>query len=226
MRESDEYQVSQLDRALLPRRRRYMGDLTESKKEERGEFLQQPGTAPADLPTQIITGAPKIASGVMPSYDVLPANAGRFNFGQLASVALSTNTVSTQVVFTQIIPQGRVVIVNKFRCNVEGSNGLNGSGIPPTPYTVTLFLNGQAEIYNQVIFVQPLDDWYDCQMIAGPGDIITVQMQGDFSTLTSIPTSLQFITHLTGDMLLPNELPTQYTALRQTAFPVFNEGDM
>lgn len=226
MRESDEYQVSALDRAMVPRRRRYIGDLTESKKDERGEFAQQPGSAPAELPTQVIAGAPKIASGVMPSYDVLPANAGRFNFGQLASVDLSTSSISTRTVFTQQIPQGRVAIVNKFRCNVEGSNGLNGSGIPPTPYTVTLFLNGQAEIYNQVIFVQPLDDWYDCQMIAGSGDIITVQIQGDFSVLISLPSSLQFITHLTGDMLLPNELPTQYTALRQTAFPIFNASDV
>lgn len=221
MRESDEYQFSALN-AQRPRhmRRGRLGDLTESKKAERGELLQQPGTAPDQLPTVSVLSAPKIPSGVMPSYDALPANAGRFNFGQLSTLNTSTSAPTVGVVFTQRVPAGRVVVARKFRVNIEGSNG--GTSIPPTPFTVTLFLNGQAEIYNQVIFVQPLDDWYDCQLIAGPLDIITMSINIDFTTVISPPADIELSAHLSGDMLLPNELPVQYTTLRQTAFPIYD----
>lgn len=222
MRESDEYQFSALNNSR-PRhmRRGRLGDLTESKKEERGEYAQQPGIAPSEMPTLVMPDVPKITSGVMPSYDVLPSNAGRFNFGQLSSFSTTSGTAIGRVVFTQQVPAGRVVIARKFRVNIEGFNG--GFSIPPLPFTVTLYVNGQADIYNQVIFVQPLDDWYDCQLIAGPFDIITMTLDVVYGDFLPVGATVQAIAHLSGDMLLPNELPVQYTALRQTAFPVFDE---
>lgn len=222
MRESDEYQFSALNNSR-PRhmRRGRLGDLTESKKEERGEYAQQSGAAPAELPTVISIDVPKIASGVMPSYDALPANAGRFNFGQLSSFSTVSGVAIGSVVFTQQVPAGRVVIARKFRVNIEGFDG--SSSIPPFPFTVTLYVNGQADIYNQAIFIQPLDDWYDCQLIAGPFDIITMALDVDYGAFVPSSATVQAIAHLAGDMLLPNELPVQYTALRQTAFPVFDD---
>lgn len=217
MRESDEYQQSQLFR-----RRRGLGDLTESKKEERGEFAQNSGAKPTELPSESAQPqTPKIQSGVMPSYDVLPANAGRFNFGQQGNAVVAHNTSSTYdaVVFTAVVPAGRVVLARKFRVNMDKTD-TNSFSIPPDPFQITLFVNGNAEIYNQQIFAQPFDDWYACQLIAGPLDIITISVKGEFGP--SAIGTITFISHVSGDMLLPNELPIPYTALRQTAFPVFN----
>jgi len=219
MRESDEYQISALNR---PRVRGRLGDLTESKKAERGELVQGSSSAPDELPTQALPPTPKIQSGVMATYDTLPANGGRFSFGQLAQVGLSNDVAA--LVFQTQVPAGRVLIARQFRVNIEdtfsiGSSVTDSLGIPTVPFTVSLFLNGNAEIFNQNIFVQAFDDYYPCALIAGPMDIVTITVNYDFSGLPTPPGNVIFITHLNGDILLPNELPVQYTALALGAVP-------
>lgn len=230
MRDSDEYQTSALDLLMSPRRSG-LGDLTETKKAERGEFDQITGSDPTELPTQTIPPAPKIQSGVMPCYDTLPANGGKFSFGQLLGVS-GVVAQSNLVVFTQQVPAGRVLFARNFRVNIEDTFSAPGPGsfppptfslgIPTIPYSVTLYVNGNAEVFNQQIFVQAMDDYYPCSLYAGPLDIVTIAVSFDFTALPSPPGVVEFITHLNGDMLLPNELSTPYTGLRQTAMPVFD----
>lgn len=223
MRESDEYQVSQLF-SSPSRRGGGLGDLTESKKEERNEFAQTSGSiVPKLLPSADTKLAPKVQSGTVPIYNTLPANGGRFAFGQANNLAIvEPELANTVQVFLITVPHGRVLIANEFRVNVEDVLNLGVSiGIPTVPFNISIFLNNQAEVFNQNITIQALDNYYPCYVIGGPGDVVTISATFDFSVIGAFD-QVDFISHLRGDMLIQNELQTQYTGLRQTALPTFS----
>lgn len=206
-----------------------LGDLNEQYALERGDFLQSSGSImPASLPSEAPqnTQTPKIPSGVTPTYPTLPANAGHFSYGQQATVSGATAT--NAIVFTQIIPPGYVMYANNFSVTVEDTSVFQTAtvdlGVPLKAIQVTLFLNGQAALFNQNIFIQPFDGYYPCTIIGRGGDIVTIGVTYNYSAQPTPPDTVYFTAHLNGDMLLPNELPIPYTALKNSAMPVFDVG--
>lgn len=215
MSERGEYQVSGL------------GDLPQSLARERGELRQRRGAAPLQLQSDsgANKSAPVVPAGVMPIYDTLPANGGRFAYGQTTALGVESESTFFGIIFTQQVPQGRVLIAREFRVNIEGSldNDDVENGIPPYPFEVSLYVNGNAEVFTQQIQVQALDDYYPTSLIAGPGDVITIGIYAEFGGVSGDLTILNTIANLRGDMLIINEMSTPYTGLKQTPIMVVGQ---
>lgn len=202
-----------------------LGDLTEPLKHERGELENQrvnygPRRAPADLRQGLIppsnqSPADKLTYDTLSVYELLPANAGHLSYGALATRLISTGRrlARAQEIFSKIVPQGRVAIVRAAKVNIDAST----TGIPTTPYSFSLLRNGNIEVFNQDIFVQAFDDFYPVYLIAGPGDVISIEVSYDFTASLPIgSTTIDWMVHLTGDMLVTNELPIPYTGLKSS----------
>jgi hypothetical protein len=147
-------------------------------------------------------------------YSILPANAGHFNYGVITNVNVSgLSPIQNNVpIFSQVVPAGRVAIVRAVQVNIEGWTGM---AIPTDAFTFTVLRNGNAEVFNQNIFCQAFDDPYNVLLIAGPNDIISVTVSFDFSSVTGpYVGGPDFLVHVAGDILIQNEMPVPYTALK------------
>ena len=217
MAREDDYQTSAL------------GDLSDGLARERGDFVISQGRLMRQLPSEQQdaqkVNAPKIPSGVVPTYNTLPANGGRFAFGQLSDITGLGAGSQTAVIFSQVVPAGRVLLAKEFRVNVEDVlNSGSSLGIPTNTFSVSIYVNNNAELFAQNIQVEALDDYYPTSAIAGPGDEVTIKVNFNFSSVTPRPDEVKFIANLRGDILITNEMPTQYTALRQSPIPVMDQG--
>lgn len=154
------------------------------------------------------------ANDTLSVYSILPANAGHFNYGVITNVNVSgSSAIQNNVpIFSRVVPSGRVAIVRSVQVNIEDWVSM---AIPTDAFTFTVLRNGNAEVFNQNIFCQAFDDPYNVLLIAGPDDIISVTVSFDFSSVTP-PYSggPDFLVHVAGDILLQNEMPVPYTALK------------
>jgi len=210
-----------------------LGDLTEPIKRERGEFdvrtdiISRPVPHDVQRQSQIyseLLNAPPpppsatpgnmLANDTLSVYELLPANAGHLSYGALFDQGLSNAEgiiFNGLEIFSKVVPPGRVAYVRAASVNIDTET----NGIPAIPYSFSILRNGNVEVFNQDIFVQAFDDFYPVYVIAGPGDIITITVSYDFSAAIAIPSGIRrWLVHLTGDMLLPNELPIPYTGLK------------
>lgn len=116
---------------------------------------------------------------------------------------------SPVVIFTQVCPSGYVADVQFFRVNILD---VNGAGIPPDSFHVSITLDGTAEVFNQDIFVSPLDGFYPCRVIAEGGQTIKVVANFPYAALV---TSMSANITLTGQLVPKNQQQPQNTALVQ-----------
>lgn len=117
---------------------------------------------------------------------------------------------SPQKVFSRVLPNGYITDVQWFRCNVLDVD--QGAGIPPDGYYVTLFLDGVAEVFNQDIFVLPLDGFLPCRIIGVGGQ--TVSVVATFPWAADYD-AIKMITTLTGQMIVKNRQQPQNVPLVQ-----------
>lgn len=160
------------------------------------------------------------AADTLSVFTTLPANAGYFNYGNQKTVNISgLGAIQNNVqIFSQVVPQGRVALVNSVRVNIDS---WVEKSIPTVPFTFTLLRNGNAEVFNQNIFVQAFDSSYPVFLAAGPGDIISVNVSFDFSSITPPYVSGPvFLVHVQGVMMLQNDLPVPYTGLKSATVKV------
>lgn len=207
MRESDDYQQSSL------------GDLPYDMVVERGEHRQFKGAIDPNASLSTRNDAPAINGGVLPVYNTLPANGGRFSNGQTFLTGnLGSAGTFTATIFKYKVPAGKVFYADSFQVNVLDMYVFGtGIGLPTKPFNVSLYVNRACEVFNQNILVQSLDGYYPCSVIAGFNDEITIDVtmnKGPYGV--PYVTQVEFITHLNGDMLTVNDMQTQYTALRPT----------
>jgi hypothetical protein len=177
---------------------------------------------PIVAPPTLNAVPPSINIGTDAIYNTLPANAGNFNYTQtitLTSTTITGGIATNAQIFTTTIQQGRIFYLRDMRVNVtdtrydfEGTEIDNG--IPPQTITLTVFRNTGAEVFNQNIIVEPLDNYNPVFLIAGPGDSVSVAVSFDYSSLPNIPNEVDLITHLRGELLVPNDMPVPYTALK------------
>lgn len=190
-----------------------MGDLPYDDLVERGEHRHTRGT-PQHRP---VNKVPRIDAGVLAIYDTLPANGGRFALGQLVSESVSSvSTAAAITVFSYRVPAGKVMYAREMQVTVDRMlAGAVDVGIPSLPFTISLYVNQQCEVFNQDILVQALDGYYPCSLIAGHNDVVTIIATINTAQYQSgTVTQIDFVTHLTGDMLTVNDMQTQYTALK------------
>ncbi len=215
-----------------------LGALPEQLLRERNEFRHGPRSGmvrgiPADvqrqetlrerieqtLPQQWEQTAPDIGAGTIPIYETLPANAGNFNFTQ--ETTLTGSVVVSQIVLTEIVPEGRALYVRDMRVNITDALDATSTpatiGIPNDIFTVAAFRNDGSEFNNQGIELEPLDGFNPIFLSAGPLDVFSIKVSYDFSAQVTVPGSVTFLTHVRGDILLINDMPTVYTALQTPA---------
>lgn len=162
------------------------------------------------------TSAPNSQIGALPVFDVMPANAGRFVYQQETNVDYAEADLPVPLtVFDQVLPNGYVTDVQYFRCNVIDV-AIGGTtdylGIPPDAYTLTLYLNGAAEPFNQNISVYPLDGFYPCRIIGQGGQRVTITASFPwYATYHSV----KIITCITGQMIVKNREQPQNAPLVQ-----------
>ena len=175
----------------------------------------------AGAPAPFQENVPVVHIGTEPVYSTLPANAGNFNYTQEMSVDSSADpgVAVNALVFSQVVPRGRILYLRDVRVNVLGSFYENedleliAEGIPPGTFEYTVFSDSGAEVYNQNIRVEPLDNYNPVSLIAAPGTTVTIRVSFDYSSLPFPPTQVDFIVHVRGDLLVPNDMPVPYTAL-------------
>ena len=120
-------------------------------------------------------------------------------------------------VLTQVIPAGKIAFALDFKCNIFDVEQVGSSiGVPDTTYQVSIAVDNAALANNQNISVRPFDDFNPIFVIADESTTLTVRVTFDFSFLPAAAvTDIFFLTHLRGDMLLPNDMPVPYTALKK-----------
>ena len=163
----------------------------------------------------------KAQVGILPNFSTLPANSGRFAFGQQLTFA-GNNTTFTPV-FTLTVPNGRVINAEQLRVNVIDTfdGGGISLGVPASLLTVSLFVNNSSEPFNQNIIMQPFDNFYPCTVVAPAGAIITIKVSFDYSTIPTPPTTVLFKSDLTGVMLLASsDIRPEDTGLKLPTLPI------
>jgi hypothetical protein len=176
------------------------------------------------MPTQ--ESIPVVPIGTEPVYDTLPANAGKLNETQQFTVDATlippgVGIAVNQSVFLLEVPQGRVLYTRDIRVNIIDSTTANDDeppvqvsiGIPPGLFSFSLVKNRGADVFNQSIEVEPLDNYNPIFLIGAPGDIVEVMVNFDYSDLIVVPNFVTFLVHLRGEYLTPNRAAVPYTAL-------------
>lgn len=180
---------------------------------------------PGETGAPAATPPPQIQIGTVAIYDTLPANAGDFNwtdeFADVSAGAQGTNVI----IQTRIVPDGRVFYLRDLRLNIIDIEytiaevGTFSIGIPVQTFTYTVFRNYGAEVFNQDIRVEALDNYNPVFLVAGPADVITVAVTYDFSAIVfpvgAIDITVHFLSHMRGELLTPNDMPVVYTALKK-----------
>lgn len=192
-----------------------LGDLPYDDLVERGEHRHYRGT-PQQRRSPIVKA---IDAGVLPTYDALPANGGRFAIGQQVQQAVNSGSFAAAItVFSYRVPAGKVLYARQMQVNVDRMlSGGSELGIPSLPFTVSLYINGQCEVFNQNILIQALDGYYPCSLIGGYNDVVTIVATINTAQYAAGSVDqIDFVSHLTGDMLIVNDMQTQYTALKPT----------
>jgi len=154
--------------------------------------------------------------GANPIYDVLPANASRFNQSGIARNFMGTP--SNEIISLDPAPQGEVRILRKIRY-VVGPNGTGYATVGAVPEdletTVTLIINGTVKNGLQNFLLDDSGEIPVYEMI-NSGDIVQLAVRFNYPpTSYNSGNDIKCYAHFSGDTLLENEIPFPYTALKR-----------